>query len=92
MTLMYLHRDYQQFLRTKASSIYYTFYFLDNLHICTADVKHYNSNSCKCADGVQMVAEEKGQSKEDRAKREEHRGKSKEGRAKSKEERAESKG
>ena len=60
--------DYLQFLRTKSSSIYYIFYFLNNLHICTADVRHYNSNSCKCADGVQMVAEEKGQSKEESAK------------------------
>ena len=65
--------DYLQFLRTKAPQYTIYFIFSNNLHICTTDVKHYNSNSCKCADGVQMVAEERGKSKEQRGKSGEQR-------------------
>ena len=51
---------YKIYLIWSQKSTYYTIHFIfsDNLHICTADVKHYNSNSCNRADGVQMGAED----------------------------------
>ena len=72
-----LNEDYSPFLLHDSPCVYGCIYFIfsNNLHICTTDVKHYNSNSCNRADGVQMVAEERGQRKEDRAKSKERRAK-----------------
>lgn len=42
------------YLESKKHLLYYIFYFLNYLHICTAIIISYESKCYKCADSVQM--------------------------------------
>ena len=42
------------YLESKKHLLYYIFYFLNYLHICTTIIISYESKCYKCADSVQM--------------------------------------
>lgn len=47
------------YLESKKHLLYYIFYFLNYLHICTIAINNYKSNHYKYADGVQMKTDYK---------------------------------